>query len=124
MCRCNIESSNRADLALMDVTAELHSAPDGRRERGNMRDLRVMTVLIGSMLAGQCFAQSGAVIPEGGAGHAGQVGCVILKRMGPADQLTSGWYSFGIRAKQFQYVEGKLPEGFPFHGRLTDHDVR
>jgi S1-C subfamily serine protease len=33
-------------------------------------------------------------------------------------------YSFGIRGKQFQYVEGKLPEGFPFHGRLTDHDVR
>jgi hypothetical protein len=33
-------------------------------------------------------------------------------------------YSFGIRGKQFQYIEGKLPEGFPFHGRLTDHDVR
>lgn len=33
-------------------------------------------------------------------------------------------YSFGIRGKQFQYVEGKLPEGFPFHGRMTDHDVR
>jgi hypothetical protein len=33
-------------------------------------------------------------------------------------------YSFGIRGKQFQYVEGKFPEGFPFHGRLTDHDVR
>jgi hypothetical protein len=33
-------------------------------------------------------------------------------------------YSFGFRGKQFQYVEGKLPEGFPFHGRMTDHDVR
>jgi hypothetical protein len=41
-----------------------------------------------------------------------------------ADQITSHLYSFGIRGKQFQYVEGKLPEGFPFHGRLTDHDVR
>src|SRR5882762_6167681 len=50
--------------------------------------------------------------------------CVILKRMGPADEITSHLYSFGIRGKQFQYVEGKLPEGFPFHGRLTDHDVR
>src|SRR5882757_3392076 len=50
--------------------------------------------------------------------------CLILKRMGPADQVTSHLYSFGIRGKQFQYVEGKLPEGFPFHGRLTDHDVR
>jgi hypothetical protein len=44
--------------------------------------------------------------------------------MGPADQITSHLYSFGIRGKQFQYVEGKLPDGFPFHGRLTDHDVR
>lgn len=69
-------------------------------------------------------AQSGAVIPQGGAGHANQASCVILKRMGPADEVTSHLYSFGFRGKQFQYVEGKLPEGFPFHGRLTDHDVR
>jgi hypothetical protein len=69
-------------------------------------------------------AQSGAVIPQGGAGHSSKASCVILKRMGPADQITSRLYSFGIRGKQFQYVEGKLPEGFPFHGRLTDHDVR
>jgi hypothetical protein len=33
-------------------------------------------------------------------------------------------YSFGIRGKQFQYVEGELPEGVKFHGRLTDNDVR
>jgi hypothetical protein len=69
-------------------------------------------------------AQSGAVIPQGGAGHADQASCIILKRMGPADEVTSHLYSFGIRGKQFQYVEGKFPEGFPFHGRLTDHDVR
>ncbi|MGH9430832.1 MAG: hypothetical protein ACRD3T_04760 [Terriglobia bacterium] len=50
--------------------------------------------------------------------------CVILKRMGPADQVTSHLYSFGIRGKQFQYVEGELPKGVKFHGRLTDHDVR
>jgi hypothetical protein len=76
------------------------------------------------LLTVKSIAQSGAVIPEGGAGHAAQASCVILKRMGPADQVTSRMYSFGIRGKQFQYVEGKLPEGFPFHGRLTDHDVR
>ena len=70
------------------------------------------------------LAQSGAVIPQGGAGHAAQASCIILKRMGPADQITSHMYSFGIRGKQFQYVEGKLPEGAPFHGRMTDHDVR
>jgi hypothetical protein len=50
--------------------------------------------------------------------------CVILKRMGPADEITSHLYSFGIRGKQFQYVEGNLPQGVSFHGRLTDHDAR
>lgn len=50
--------------------------------------------------------------------------CLILKRMGPADQITSHMYSFGIRGKQFQYVEGDFPPGLKFHGRLTDHDVR
>src|SRR5258707_10327760 len=70
------------------------------------------------------MAQSGSVIPQGGAGHAWRASCVFLKRMGPADQVTSRLYSFGIRGKQFQYVEGKLPAGFPFHGRMTDHDVR
>jgi hypothetical protein len=50
--------------------------------------------------------------------------CVILKRMGPADEITSHIYSFGIRGKQFQAVEGQLPTGVSFHGRLTDHDVR
>ena len=78
----------------------------------------------GLRLGGQAFGQSGAIIPQAGAGHAPKASCVILKRMGPADQITSHLYSFGIRGKQFQYVEGKLPEGFPFHGRLTDHDVR
>jgi|SRR5579864_740228 len=76
------------------------------------------------LLVATSLAQSGAVIPQGGAGHANQASCVLLKRMGPADQITSHLYSFGIRGKQFQYIEGKLPEGFPFHGRLTDHDVR
>jgi hypothetical protein len=49
---------------------------------------------------------------------------VILKRMGPADEVTSHLYSFGLRGKQFQFVEGQLPKGVKFHGRLTDHDVR
>lgn len=89
-----------------------------------MRYLLVFTLLCGSLLSVDSLGQSGAVIPQGGAGHAAQASCVILKRMGPADQVTSHLYSFGIRGKQFQYVEGKLPEGFPFHGRLTDHDVR
>jgi hypothetical protein len=90
----------------------------------SMKRFAITAVLLGCLLIRQSFAQSGAVIPQGGAGHALQASCVILKRMGPADQVTSRLYSFGIRGKQFQYVEGKLPDGFPFHGRLTDHDVR
>ena len=89
-----------------------------------MKRFAIATLLAGLMPVPPCFSQSGAVIPEHGAGHAEQPSCVILKRMGPADQITSHLYSFGIRGKQFQYVEGKLPDGFPFHGRLTDHDVR
>jgi hypothetical protein len=89
-----------------------------------MKRSAIATLLLGLLLVGHCFTQSGAVIPQGGAGHAAQASCVILKRMGPADEITSHLYSFGIRGKQFQYVEGKLPEGAPFHGRLTDHDVR
>jgi hypothetical protein len=44
--------------------------------------------------------------------------------MGPADEVTSHLYSFGIRGKQFQYVEGSFPNGVKWHGRLTDNDVR
>ena len=89
-----------------------------------MKCLSAAGLLLALLVARHAFSQSGAVIPQGGAGHATEAPCVILKRMGPADQVTSRLYSFGIRGKQFQYVEGKLPSGFPFHGRLTDHDVR
>ena len=88
------------------------------------KSLRPAVFFCASLLTQLASAQSGAVIPQGGAGHANEASCIILKRMGPADQVTSRLYSFGIRGKQFQYVEGKLPSGFPFHGRLTDHDVR
>ena len=84
----------------------------------------IASLCLGLLFVAQSFCQSGAVIPQGGAGHAANASCVLLKRMGPADEVTSRLYSFGIRGKQFQYIEGKLPEGFPFHGRLTDHDVR
>lgn len=62
--------------------------------------------------------------PASPAGQPKAVSCVILKRMGPADEVTSHLYSFGIRGKQFQYVEGTVPRGVKWHGRLTDNDVR
>ena len=89
-----------------------------------MKHFAIALISVGLLMCAPCIAQSGAVIPEHGSGHATQPTCVILKRMGPADQVTSHMYSFGFRGKQFQYIEGKLPDGFPFHGRLTDHDVR
>ena len=89
-----------------------------------MKRLMVRTAFIAFLLATKSQAQSEAVIPQPDAGHASQASCVILKRVGRVDQITSDLYSFGKRGKQFRYVEGKLPEGFPFHGRMTDHDVR
>ncbi len=100
--------------------AELSYSDNG----GNMgKQFKVLPLflLVSALLA---QAQSGAVIPQHGAGHTEKPSCVILKRMGPADQVTSHFYSWGIRGKQFQYIEGNFPDGFPFHGRMTDHDVR
>lgn len=47
-----------------------------------------------------------------------------MKRMGRLGRSESRLSSFGIRGKQFRYIEGKLPEGFHFHNKMTDHDVR
>lgn len=85
----------------------------------------LLLVILGLMLPiTSAKAQPEAESSDAHVGHAKEASCVILKRMGPADEVTSHLYSFGIRGKQFQFVEGKLPEGSSFHGRLTDHDVR
>jgi PEGA domain len=86
-----------------------------------MKRLIVGTSFVVLLLATKSHAQSGAVIPQPDAGHASQASCVILKRMGRVDHVTSHLYSFG---KQFRYIEGKLPDGFASHGGMTDHDVR
>lgn len=86
-----------------------------------MKRLIVGTSFIVFLLATKSHAQSRAVTPQPDAGHASQASCVILKRMGRVDQVTSHLYSFG---KQLRYIEGKLPEGFALHGGMTDHDVR
>ena len=82
------------------------------------------------LLSAKSHAQSGAVIGQADAGHlpssvaASPPGCVILQRMGRVDRTKTRLYSLGLRGKQFRYVEGKLPEGFSSHGKMTDHDVR
>ena len=88
-----------------------------------MQRLMVGTAVIVFLLATKFYGQSGAAIPQADAGRGSQVSCVILKRIGRVGRVTSELYSFGIRGKQFRYIEGELPEGFSFHGKMTDHDV-
>ena len=86
--------------------------------------LMVRAAFVMFLLVAKCRAQSEGVIPKADAGHASQVGCVILQHMGRGDRTKSNLYSLGIRGKQFRYVEGILPEGFPSHDTMTNHDVR
>lgn len=84
-----------------------------------MKRLMARTGFVVLLLSTRSYAQSGAVIPPADAGHGSQGSCVIVKRM-----AKSRLYSLGISGKRFHYIEGKLPEGFSFHGKMTDHDVR
>ena len=89
-----------------------------------MKLLMVRTGFVVLLLSTKSYAQSGTGNSPADVGHASQASCVILKRMGRIDRTKSRVYSFGISGKQFRYVEGKLPEGLSFHGKMTDHDVR
>jgi PEGA domain len=77
-----------------------------------------------SVVFSACFLFASALIVPAQTTPPKQQPCVILKRMGPADEVTSHLYNFGIRGKQFQFEDGQLPDGVKFHGRLTDNDVR
>ena len=84
----------------------------------------VATLFLGLFSAEQASGQGVTVPPQGGgAGHPDVVNCLILERVGAVDRVTSRVLSLGIHGKQFQYVEGKLPEGVSFHDKLTEHDV-
>ena len=87
------------------------------------RFIKIATLGVGLLFGVQSFCQARPVIPQT-VGHADQATCLILERMGAVDQVASRVLSFGIHGKQFQYIEGKLPEGFLFHDKLTEHDVR
>jgi len=89
-----------------------------------MKRLMVGTAVLVFLLATKSYSQSGAVIPPVDSAHGTQASCVILKRIGRAGRVKSRLYSLGILGKQFRYIEGKLPEGFSFHAKMTDHDVR
>lgn len=89
-----------------------------------VRTVMVRTAFVVLLLSTKSHAQSGAVIPQADAGQAPPASCVILKRMGRMDRAKSRLPSLGITGKRFRYVEGKPPEGFSLHRKMTDHDVR
>lgn len=90
-----------------------------------IRRLVEMTILCASLLATeQLLAQATLATRSGDAGPIAQTNCVILERMGTVGQVTSRVLSFGVRGSEFQFVEGKLPEGVTFHNKLTERDVR
>ena len=72
----------------------------------------------------QSFGQTAYTMRSADAAHAAQANCVILERMGAVGQVTSRVMSLGVRGSEFQFVEGKLPEGVTFHNKLTERDVR
>jgi hypothetical protein len=79
---------------------------------------------LGLFSAEQAFGQSATVLPQSGsAGRSDTVTCLVLERVGTLDQVTSRVLSLGIHGRQFQYIEGKLPDGIPFHDRFTNRDV-
>lgn len=85
----------------------------------------VATLCLALFSSEQTLGQGVNVLPPGGdAGHPETVTCLILERVGTVDKVASRVLSFGIHGKQFQYIEGRLPKGLPFHDRFTDRDVR
>jgi hypothetical protein len=104
------------------MSIQLSTNPQGMRRA--MRHLVTTAILcFGLFSAEQAFGQGVTVLPQGGAGHPNPTSCLILERVGAVDKVTSIVLSLGIHGKQFQYVEGKLPEGVPFHDKFTDRDV-
>ena len=84
----------------------------------------MVTVFAVLLLPTKSHGQSGAVIPHADGAQTPPASCVILKRMGRIDRAKSRLPSLGITGKQFRYVDGKPPEGFSLHHKMTDHDVR
>jgi hypothetical protein len=86
--------------------------------------LCIGTLACVSLAVEQSFGQDTPMLQSRDAAHAAQPSCVILERMGTVGQVESRVLSLGVRGSEFQFVEGKLPEGVVFHNKLTEHDVR
>jgi PEGA domain len=101
---------------------ETMSMQSTRRVTRHFIEIAVLSV--GLLAAQRSFAQAEPAMRASDAGRAGQPNCVILERMGAVGQVTSRVLSLGVRGSEFQFVEGKLPEGVTFHNKLTERDVR
>jgi PEGA domain len=96
-----------------------------QRQRRVMRDFVITaTLLLGAFASEPAFSQGVSALPQHGAGRPGPTTCLILERAGTVHEVTSRVLSLGLHQKQFQYVEGKLPSGLPFHDNFTERDVR
>ena len=87
------------------------------------RVVTVASLCLGLFATEQAFGQGGTGLAPDGAGHQNATSCLILERVGAVDKVISRALSLGIRGKQFQYVEGKLPEGISFRDKLTERDI-
>lgn len=87
------------------------------------RLVTVTTLCLGLFATEQALGQGGTALAPSGAGHQSATSCLILERVGAVDKVTSRVLSLGIHGKQFEYVEGKLPEGVSFHESFTERDV-
>ena len=103
---------------VLEVTMNAHN-----KRRVMHRFAQILTLCAGLLAASQAFAQAPHA-RTGDGGPIAQTNCVILERMGTVSQVTSRVLSFGVRGSEFQFVEGKLPEGVAFHNKLSERDVR
>jgi len=87
------------------------------------RVVTVASLCLGLFATEQAFGQGGTGLAPDGAGQQNATSCLILERVGAVDKVISRALSLGIHGKQFQYVEGKLPEGIPFRDKLTERDI-
>jgi len=86
--------------------------------------IEMSILFVALLVTAQSFAQARPATRSAGVERAGQTNCVILERMGTVGQVTSRLMSLGVHGSEFQFIEGKLPEGVTFHNKLTEHDVR
>ena len=105
------------------MSIQLSTRPQNMR-RAMHRVQTIAILYLGLLSSELAFGQRMTVLPQGGSRHPDATTCLILGRMGTADKLTSRVLSFGMHGKEFQYIEGKLPEGLSFHDTLTERDVR